>query len=388
MSSSRRVGRTTRMILRSSEAGTVLALLRLQYLAQKIGRNVELADLRGIVGKVAEGERHQLAGLHADRGERLQHFRIGLLEGFHHRRQRIGLRVGLGLGVGRGKRHQIAVLLLQRDFAGHLLPPDLQLPFLHGALGFHLRLAHLPPLVLQRDLGGDLVFLDRPLLFDGGIAPAVDGLVGLAEQGLAGLRFQRLGRLGLRHDGEQRQAEDFEAERFDRRVYPERFRHAGDQRLARGKNLLERQHLHLGTHRHLHAVDHPGRKLLRIFRDITALAVEREIQEGCRAARLGDAVGDLPLHGHFLEVRRHQRKDEGVVDARRRHQDQRARWREMPEGQARTFADGGAVLILDDVLRRFRLDEAQSEHDRFLVPGTSPLLVSKWRKHDLVINVN
>ena len=49
----------------------------------------------------------------------------------------------------------------------------MQPPLLHRALGLHLRLAHLALLVLDRDLGGELVLLDGALLLDRGVAARI-----------------------------------------------------------------------------------------------------------------------------------------------------------------------------------------------------------------------
>jgi hypothetical protein len=118
--------------------------------------------------------------------------------------------------------------------------------------------------------------------------------------------------------------------------------------------------LNLGAHRDLHLIDQPLRKFLRILGDVAALRPEREIEQCRGSARVGDAVGDLALDRHFLEVGGDLRKNEGLVHARGRHHDHRGRRREIPEGQAGALLHGTAISILDDVLRGFSLDEAKS----------------------------
>ena len=63
------------------------------------------------------------------------------------------------------------------------------------------------------------------------------------------------------------------------------------------------------------------------------------------AVRRGSAiaVGDLALDRHLLEVGGHLLEDEGLVDARRRHHHDRARRREIPEGEAGALAPGSPL---------------------------------------------
>jgi hypothetical protein len=120
--------------------------------------------------------------------------------------------------------------------------------------------------------------------------------------------------------------------------------------------------MHLRPHHHLDLIDEALRELLRIFRDIGAVAAKGEVQERRRLARLGNAIGGLALDRHFLEIGRHLGENEGFVDTRRGHDDQGGRRREIPEGQARTFTDRLPILVLDHILGRLCLDETQSEH--------------------------
>ena len=92
---------------------------------------------------------------------------------------------------GAGERQEILLLGLEADPARHLLLLDAHAALLHRALRLHLRLAHLPLLVLDRNLGRELVLLDGAVLLDSGVAARIGRLVGAPQQGFARLGLER-----------------------------------------------------------------------------------------------------------------------------------------------------------------------------------------------------
>src|SRR5581483_7596426 len=124
-------------------------LSSLHEYGEEVGRERQVPDLRRVLAQVLEGVRREGP-------------RVRLLE-------RSELDRG---GPGAEERLLLGVLRLERDEALLLL--------------------------LERDLGRELVLLDLPLLLDGGGAASVDRLVGPPLQGLALLRLERLRHLGRR----------------------------------------------------------------------------------------------------------------------------------------------------------------------------------------------
>ena len=149
-----------------------------------------MPNLFRLAGKFLECERDQLLRFHARAGEGLEDLRVGAAQGLHGRRDSVSARVRFGFGVRGGKRHKFLVLSFETRAGLEVGAFELMTFLLHRPLRVHLRFANLALLVFDGDFRVQLVLFDRPFLLDRGVAPGVNGLVGLFEELLAGLGFQ------------------------------------------------------------------------------------------------------------------------------------------------------------------------------------------------------
>ena len=130
-------------------------------------------------------------------------------------RHPVGARVGLGALIFAGDGDEVLVAAFEGDARFEFGGAQGVAFFQHAALGVDLGVADLAFLEFDGEFGGEFVFLDGALLFDGGIAAGVEGFVGFLEERFARAGLQRAGAVGRGFDGEDRQADDLQAERDD-----------------------------------------------------------------------------------------------------------------------------------------------------------------------------
>ena len=123
----------------------------------------------------------------------------------HHRGDPVGAGVGFGALVFVADGDEVLVAAFEGDARLQFGGAQGVAIFEHAALGVDLGVADLPLLEFDGQLGGEFVFLDGALLFDGGVAAGVQGFVGFLEQGLAGSGFERAGAFRRGLDGEDGQ---------------------------------------------------------------------------------------------------------------------------------------------------------------------------------------
>ena len=235
--------------------------------------------------------------------------------------------------------------------------------FLHGALGFHLRLANLAFLVLDRDLRVQLVLFDGAFLLDGRIAPGINGFVGLAEQSLPRFSLECPGGFWRRLDGQNRKPQDFKPQRrhFFRRSQS-RF-HGLDQGVRSANGFAQRKFLQFRPRQDVNDMDDALGQFLRIFRAIVfAITCQGVIQERGEPLGIAHPVGHLALDGDGLKIAGGFLENERCIGAAHRHRHERGRRRVVEKREPGSFAHDLAAAIFQQISGGLNFDEFDAEH--------------------------
>ena len=84
-----------------------------------------------------------------------------------------------------------------------------------------------------------------------------------------------------------------------------------------------------------------------------------EIKQGCQALRVRHPISQLPLDGNGLEIRGGFLEHEWYIRAGQRNRDNCGSGRPIEKGQPGTLVSDFAVLVMQDVGRRWNFNEAQ-----------------------------
>ncbi len=221
-----------------------------------------------------------------------------------------------------------------------------------------LQVDELPALLLEGDLGVELVFLDLALLLDGRGAAGRDGHVGLAQEGLAILGLERLGDLGRRLGRDEIDAQKL-----------------GPQRIEQGRILDPLLDARAAIVSYCDRTSSSDRFWISVRVSIWIMLVIRcasrsgslerclcvagsIVKFSSSAARLGfvDSVGELALDGHRLEIAGHLVEHQVGVHAAGRHGHDLGVVLEVEERQALSLADDPPRAVLDDVFGGLSLE--------------------------------
>jgi hypothetical protein len=343
-----------------------------ESLGEDVGREVERADARQVLGEALHRECREHGGVDPSVGG--EPGRLGLCLGRSQHARRVGPRRRLDLHAGcRG----LGLHRLLLGLRGHRDEPRRGL-LLGALLGVGALLSHQQLLARgQLDLALQLVLGDGALALDGDGAALVGGLVGILLHPLPHRHLERTLEVGLRADRHDAHADD-----DDRRLgEPGVAGQARGRDRAHGGHALAEQADEVDRGDVLDGVllrelgDARAHLLERLAEPPAVVGVDGEVDAAGRDRGVAEPVGDGGLHAHLLEIERARTEDHRELRLGDGHLADGGVERAEPERDSGSAVHDAAPLGVHDVTRGDR-PQVSCERKASDVGHDSPIVLS------------